>query len=233
VRKALNFASKNDSILTLGISPTRPDTGYGYINYIKEDIKSEGVYLVNAFLEKPPLEKAKEYISKGDYLWNAGIFIWSAQSIKKAFINFAPEIHALFEKGISFYDTVNEQEFIDEFYPQSPNISIDYAILEKADNVYTIPSDIGWSDLGTWASLHEVLSKDENENSINTPNSMLENTFNSLITVQSKKAVVIKGLQDYIVVDDENVLLIYPKNEEQSIKKVSADMVTAYGSDYE
>lgn len=233
VRNALNFASKNDSILTLGISPTRPDTGYGYINYNKGEVLSDGAYPVKAFLEKPPLEKAKEYIDIGDYLWNAGIFIWSAQSIKKAFINFAPEIHTIFEKGIEFYNTNEEQGFINKFYPQSPNISIDYAILEKADNVYTIPSEIGWSDLGTWASLHEVLSKDENENSINSPHAMLENTYNSLISVQLKKAVVIKGLQDYIVVDDENVLLIYPKSEEQSIKKVAADMVSSYGSDYE
>lgn len=233
VRNALNFASKNDSILTLGISPTRPDTGYGYINYNKVEVLSDGAYPVKAFLEKPPLEKAKEYIDSGDYLWNAGIFIWSAQSIKRAFINFAPEIHSIFEMGIEFYNTNEEQGFINEFYPQSPNISIDYAILEKADNVYTIPSEIGWSDLGTWASLHEVLSKDDNENSISSPHAMLENTYNSLISVQSKKAVVIKGLQDYIVVDDENVLLIYPKNEEQSIKKVAADMVSAYGSDYE
>jgi mannose-1-phosphate guanylyltransferase len=233
VGKALNFASNNESILTLGITPTRPDTGYGYINYIKEKNNGEGVYPVNAFLEKPLLEKAKEYISKGDYLWNAGIFIWSAQSINKAFINFAPEIHSIFEKGTEFYNTDEEQEFINEFYPQSPNISIDYAILEKADNVYTIPSEIGWSDLGTWASLHEVLPKDENENSINVTHAILENTSNSLINVQSKKAVVIKGLKDYIVVDDENVLLIYPKSEEQSIKKVAKDMVSTFGPQYE
>jgi mannose-1-phosphate guanylyltransferase len=233
VRKAFIFASKNDSIITLGISPTRPDTGYGYINYNKEEILIDGAYPVNAFLEKPPLEKAKEYLDKGDYLWNAGIFIWSAQSIKKAFINFAPEIHSIFEKGIEFYNTNKEQGFINEFYPKSPNISIDYAILEKADNVYTIPSDIGWSDLGTWASLHEVLAKDDSGNSINSNFAILENTSHSLINVPSKKAVVIKGLQDYIVVDDENILLIYPKSEEQSIKKISGDVVSRFGTQYE
>ncbi len=233
VGKALNFASKNDAIITLGISPTRPDTGYGYINYNKEEVLIDGAYPVKAFLEKPPLEKAKEYIDKGDYLWNAGIFIWSAQSIEKAFINFAPEIHSIFEKGIEFYNTKKEQGFINEFYPQSPNISIDYAILEKADNVYTIPSDIGWSDLGTWASLHEVLAKDDSGNSINSNHTILENTSHSLINVQSKKAVVIKGLQNYIVVDDENVLLIYPKSEEQSIKYVASNIINKYGKLYE
>ena len=134
---------------------------------------------------------------------------------------------------MKFYNTDKEQEFIDEFYPQNPNISIDYAILEKADNVYTIPSEIGWSDLGTWASLHEVLPKDENENSINTTHAILEDTSNSLINVQSKKAVVIKGLKDYIVADDDNVLLIYPKSEEQSIKKVAKDMVSTFGKQFE
>jgi mannose-1-phosphate guanylyltransferase len=136
-------------------------------------------------------------------------------------------------KGMDYYNTSNEQEFINEFYPTSPNISIDYAILEKANNVFTIPSDIGWSDLGTWASLYEVLEKDKQGNSINTNHALLENTCNSLINVQTKKAVVIKGLQDYIVVDDEYVLLIYPKAEEQSIKEVAGFIITKFGSKYE
>jgi len=191
------------------------------------------VFQVNAFLEKPPLERAKDYISGGDYLWNAGIFVWSAYSIINAFTNYAPDIHEIFEKGIPFYNTSHEQEFINNYYPLSPNISIDYAILEKAPNVYTIPSDIGWSDLGTWNSLHEVLDKDENGNSVSTYHAILENTTNSLINIQAKKAVVIKGLKDYIVVDDEDVLLIYPKAEEQAIKKVAEQISHKFGSQFE
>jgi mannose-1-phosphate guanylyltransferase len=233
IEQAIDFASSNDAILTLGISPTRPDTGYGYIRYTKVHDNGVEVFPVSAFLEKPPLEKAKQYLSSGDYLWNAGIFIWSVNTIKNAFMNYASDIHHLFMKGMDYYNTSNEQEFINEFYPTSPNISIDYAILEKANNVFTIPSDIGWSDLGTWASLYEVLEKDKQGNSINTNHALLENTCNSLINVQTKKAVVIKGLQDYIVVDDEYVLLIYPKAEEQSIKEVAGFIITKFGSKYE
>ncbi len=142
----MEYTSKNEALLTLGISPTRPDTGYGYIHFEQESIA--GVNAVHRFMEKPVLEKAMEYIASGDYLWNAGIFIWSAQSIQKAFQAHAPEIASLFEKGNSVYNTPEEVGFIQENYPNSPSISIDYAILEKATNAFTIPADIGWSDLG-------------------------------------------------------------------------------------
>ncbi len=217
-------------MLTLGISPTRPDTGYGYIHY--ESQAESGVHGVNRFMEKPALEKAKEYLASGDYLWNAGIFIWSAQSIQKAFQTHAPEIAALFAKGKDFYNTPSEVEFIEEYYPKSPNISIDYAILEKATNVFTIPADIGWSDLGTWASLHEVLSKDEANNSRSVDHLHLEATSNCIIHLPKGKAAVIKGLDDFIIVDDEKVLLIYPKSSEQEIKGVAGDMVATYGKEY-
>jgi mannose-1-phosphate guanylyltransferase len=226
ITQALDFSAENDALLTLGISPTRPDTGYGYIQYQNGlgEIKK-----VSAFMEKPILSKAEEYLASGDYVWNAGIFIWSANSLKKAFERHAEEIATLFESGMPFYNTDNETKFIEEYYPQSPNISIDYAILEKADNVYTIPADIGWSDLGTWASLHAVGEKDSENNMVNLDKINLKDTSNCIIHLPHDKAAVIRGLEDYIVVDDGEVLLIYPKSDEQEIKQVAKEMVNAYG----
>jgi mannose-1-phosphate guanylyltransferase len=183
-------------------------------------------------MEKPVLEKAKAYLASGDYLWNAGIFIWTAKSIQQAFQTHAPEIANLFEQGKPFYNTPDEQVFIQEYYPKSPNISIDYAILEKATNVFTIPADIGWSDLGTWASLHEVLPKDAQNNSKSVDHLHLEATSNCSIHLPKGKAAVIKGLEDFIIVDDEKVLLIYPKSCEQEIKGISAEMVSNFGEGY-
>ena len=230
VTQALEYTSKNEALLTLGISPTRPDTGYGYIHY--ESQAEAGVHAVSRFMEKPVLEKAEEYLASGDYLWNAGIFIWRAQSIQKAFQTHAPDISNLFEQGNSVYNTPAEVAFIQENYPKSPNISIDYAILEKATNVYTIPADIGWSDLGTWASLHEVLPKDALNNSKSIDHLHLEATSNCIIHLPKGKAAVIKGLEDFIIVDDEKVLLIYPKNCEQEIKGVAGTMVQEFGDGY-
>jgi len=229
IQVALDFSAKNDALLTLGISPTRPDTGYGYIKYQDglEEVKK-----VDAFMEKPVLAKAEEYLASGDYVWNAGIFIWSAVSLKKAFEKYAPEIATLFESGLSCYNTNQESEFINIKYPTSPNISIDYAILEKADNVYTIPADIGWSDLGTWASLHAVGEKDAANNMVNLDKVNLKDTANCIIHLPKDKAAVIRGLDNYIIVDDGEVLLIYPKSEEQEIKQVAKDMVAEHGSQY-
>ena len=236
VEQALNFSSKNDALLTLGITPTRPDTGYGYIQYQDSDIKNQDVLSeikkVNAFMEKPVIAKAEEYLKSGDYVWNAGIFIWTASSLKKAFEQYAPEIATLFESGLSFYNTIDEAKFIVENYPSSPNISIDYAILEKADNVYTIPADIGWSDLGTWASLHAIGEKDVDNNMVNLEKIHLKDTSNCIIHLPNDKAAVIRGLDNYIVVDDGEVLLIYPKSDEQEIKQVAKDMVTEHGIKY-
>jgi mannose-1-phosphate guanylyltransferase len=231
ILQALHYTEQNEALVTLGISPTRPDTGYGYINFQKES--SNGVHKVERFLEKPILEKAQEYVASGDYLWNAGIFIWRAQSIQNAFQKYASEIHELFEHGNEVYNTGDEAFFISENYPKSPNISIDYAILEKADNVYTIPADIGWSDLGTWASLHEVAEKDANNNSVTVSQKHLSNTNNCLVQVPKGKGVVIDGLENFIIVDDANVLLIYPKDKEQEIKQVSMQMSEDFGIDFQ
>lgn len=236
VSQALAYAEDNDALITLGISPTRPDTGYGYIKYEvtndRDQNKISEMKKVNAFMEKPRLEKAVTYLSSGDYLWNAGIFIWSANAIKKAFEKYSPEIATLFEEGNSIYNTKDEAVFIATNYPDSPNISIDYAILERADNVYTIPADIGWSDLGTWASLHSVAEKDEAGNAISGHQLDISDTENCIIQLPKGKAAVIKGLSNYIIVDDGKVLLIYPKSDEQEIKAVAGKMVTNFGADF-
>lgn len=230
IKKALEVTSNQNSLLTLGITPTRPDTGYGYINYGEED--QDGVFPVLRFMEKPSLGKAKEFLESGRYLWNAGIFIWSAKSIVQAFQRNAPEIHEIFIRGNFAYNTAQEILYITENYASSPNISIDYAILEKADNVFTIPVDIGWSDLGTWSSLHAVTEKDSNQNVINCKVSNIEDTQNCIIHLPQGKAAVIKGLNNFIVVDDGEVLLIYPKSDEQEIKQVAGKMVDKFGSIY-
>ncbi|RZK65809.1 MAG: mannose-1-phosphate guanylyltransferase [Pedobacter sp.] len=245
ITQALAYTAQNSALLTLGIGPTRPDTGYGYIKYEKEqgarskeqgikvEEQGEGIRKVTAFMEKPSLDKAKSYFESGHYVWNAGIFIWSAMAIKNAYVKYAPDIAMIFESGNDVYNTIHEASFIASNYPKSPNISIDYAILEKADNVYTIPSDIGWSDLGTWNSLHNILAKDTNNNSVGYANINLQETRDCIIQLPAGKAAVIKGLSDYIVVDDGKVLLIYPKVDEQEIKQVAGQMASTYGGDYE
>ena len=216
--QAFLFAENNDALVTLGISPTRPDTGYGYINYIPDAIK-EGVYKVAAFKEKPDEAQAQKYLASGQYLWNAGMFVWSVRSILTSFRTNAPNIVHVLSKDISAYNTDREQDYIDEVYPDTENISIDYAILERADNVYTLPSDIGWSDLGTWSSLHAYMSDKTDQVTIGS-NIHLINSNNIIVMSNNDKTIVINGLQDYIVVDEDHALLIYPKSDEQEIKEV-------------
>lgn len=230
INQAIDFAGKQNALITLGIKPTRPDTGYGYINF--ENTSKDGIHQVLRFMEKPVLEKAIEFVNDGNYLWNAGIFIWSAKSIREAFKRYSPEIHNLFEEGLTVYNTNEEADFIEQNYPKSPNISIDYAILEYADNVYTIPADIGWSDLGTWGSLHVVAEKDESENVVNTNKIKLVDTGHCIIHLPENKVAVIKGLQDYIIVDDNKILLIYPKTDEQEIKEIAKQVVDDFGSEF-
>ncbi|WP_165585758.1 mannose-1-phosphate guanylyltransferase [Pedobacter nototheniae] len=236
VHLALSFSATNDALLTLGIQPTRPDTGYGYIKYQESSIQNQKqaaeIKQVEAFMEKPSLDKAEKYLVSGKYLWNAGIFIWSAKSIQRAFEKYSPEIDTIFKGGNQFYNTSFEQDFINKNYPKAPNISIDYAILEKADNVYTIPSDIGWSDLGTWASLHQVADRDEYENALSCSHLNLTDTSDCIIQLPEGKAAVIKGMKNYIIVDDGKVLLIYPKSDEQEIKQIAGQMVQDYGDEY-
>jgi mannose-1-phosphate guanylyltransferase len=221
---ALDFTTNNDALVTLGITPTRPDTGYGYINF-GENVEGE-THKVKRFMEKPDLETAQQFLDSGDYLWNAGIFVWNVDTLLKSYRQNAPEILDILEKGAAYYNTDKEQEFIDEAYPNTPKISVDYAIMEKADNIYTIPSDIGWSDLGTWNSLYSYRDKDENGN-VTTGKVILKDTKDCFIRTKDGKLTVIKGLEDFIVVDEGDILLVYPKKLEQEIKGV----VGAYKKD--
>ncbi|MEO1263437.1 MAG: mannose-1-phosphate guanylyltransferase [Bacteroidota bacterium] len=222
LRKALSYTARQDAIVTLGIQPVRPDTGYGYINYTKE-ATAEDVHKVISFKEKPNKATAETYLKSGDYLWNAGIFVWSAKTILSAFKTLSPDIYSILQAGNHLYNTDQEQAFIDQAYPGTPNISVDYAILEKSSNVYTIPSDIGWSDLGTWASLHAEREQNAEGNVLQGQINAIE-VNNSLVRMPKDKLAVIKGLDDYIIVDEEDVLLIWPKGEEQGIKGMLKDL---------
>jgi mannose-1-phosphate guanylyltransferase len=227
----LAFAEKHDSLLTLGITPTRPDTGYGYINYETEAVN--GIFNVLKFEEKPNLERAELFLKKGSYLWNAGIFIWSLNSVTKAFETFVPELHRLFEiEGEEALNSVNEQAFIDANYPNTPNISIDYALLEKASNVYTMPADIGWSDLGTWASLFQELKKDDENNAIVNAHSHLINSTGNLIKSENGKLIVVSDLHDFIIIDEPNTLMIVPRDKEQEVKNITNQIKNKFGTVY-
>jgi len=222
IKEAFSFVEQNKAIVTLGIAPTRPDTGYGYIQM--QDSDADGPRSVSSFREKPNLETAKEYLEDGSYLWNAGIFVWKASELLKSFDKNEPEITRILSQDVSLYNTPEEQAYIDQVYPDTPRISVDYAILERADNVYTIPADIGWSDLGTWNSLHAYLDKDDNQTVTLGAKTHLIDTSNSIVRTDSDKVVVIKGLDNYIVVDEPGALLIYPKSDEQEIKQVVRDV---------
>ena len=221
LKEAFEFASDKEVIVTLGIKPTRPDTGYGYIELDDHQTSnSSTIKKVNSFKEKPDKITAQQYLDSGNYLWNAGMFVWSVKSILSSFNENSPGILDVLSRNKELIGTSKEQSYIDEVYPQTEKISVDYAILEKAENVYTIPSDIGWSDLGTWNSLHDYLEKDDNLTVTLGEQTHLINTSNCIVRSDSKKIVVIKGLDNYIVVDEPNALLIYPKGDEQEIKAV-------------
>lgn len=219
IRQALDFAETNDALLTLGIQASRPDTGYGYIQMGQEE--RPGIFKVKRFAEKPGLETAQQFVASKEYLWNAGIFVWSAASILSAYQVHAPEIYAILEKGRNLYNTPEEQDFINTYYPTTPNISVDFAIMENAQNVFTLPSEFGWSDLGTWASLHAEYPKDDNGNALQG-NILALDTSNTLVRIPEGKLAVVKDLDDYIVVDTPDALLIYPKSKEQEVKQVTA-----------
>jgi mannose-1-phosphate guanylyltransferase len=229
VRTALEFADQHEALLTLGIRPSRPDTGYGYIQYEKG---SEAVKKVRQFTEKPPLADAERYLASGDYLWNAGIFIWKVSDVLNAFSRYAPEIHRILGADKEAYNTEREDEFIRKAYPTTPSISVDYALMEQADNVFTLPVDFGWSDLGTWASLHENAEKDNHRNKVFADQCLVQETTNTLIRVPREKLVVVRGLDNYIVVDEKDVLLIWPKSEEQAIKAARKEIEEKLGDQY-
>ncbi|MCK6694687.1 MAG: mannose-1-phosphate guanylyltransferase [Thermoanaerobaculia bacterium] len=227
IGQALDFAARHDALVTLGITPSRPDTGYGYIQF--KNAAESGIYKVERFTEKPKLADAQAFVASGEYVWNAGIFIWKVKNVLKAFETHSPDIFHILEKGESLYNTPREEAFIREQYPTTPNISVDFAIMEKAPNVYTIPADFGWSDLGTWASLHHECPKDEQGNVFQADHIVAMDVQNSLVRAPKGKLVVLKDLDDYIVVDEPDVLLIYPKSKEQEIKQVTVRVKEQFG----
>lgn len=220
LKSCFGFCGENDALMTLGIQPTYPNTGFGYIEYDQSD--SNTIKKVKQFREKPDFETAKSFLASGNFLWNGGIFIWSAKSVTKAFTAFQPVMDALFREGVPVYNTGAEKSFIDTNYGLAENISIDYAIMEKAENVYVLPATFDWNDLGTWGSLHEKLPKDASNNAVVNARVILENASNNIIRTDAKKLIVIDGLDDFIIVDKDDILLIYPKAKEQDIKRITA-----------
>lgn len=232
IENGLEFTANNNTLLTLGIKPHRPETGYGYIQAnrpLSEAEVNNGISTtlndplkVAAFKEKPDLATAKSYLEAGNFFWNSGIFLWSLKSILKAFENDLSEVASLFAKGESVYNTNKEQAFIDEMFPTCMNISIDYGVMEKADNIYVLPADFGWSDLGTWGSLWEKRERNELGNTVVGEEVHVFESSNCIVNMPKDKKVVIQGLDDYIVVEDNDVLLICKKEEEQRIKEFRA-----------
>ena len=230
VQTCFNAAKRDEILLTLGIEPTFPNTGYGYI----ESDKAEEAIIskVKQFREKPDYQTAKTFLAAGNFLWNAGIFIWSADSIIQAFEEYLPEMNSLFLNGLSVLNTEDEKEFVDNNYPKAENISIDYGILEKAENVFVKRASFDWNDLGTWGALHERLEKDDANNAIVNAETYLNDSKNNMIFVASEKLVVLDGIHDYIVVDNKDVLLVFPKEKEQEIKQLLNTVSERFGKKY-
>jgi mannose-1-phosphate guanylyltransferase len=231
---ALEAAASNDWLITLGIRPSRPDTGYGYIQFDDESVYPKDPHLkkVKTFTEKPNLELAQTFLKCGDFLWNAGIFVWSLKTIMKAFEEFLPDVNILFRHGIGKYGTRDEKGFIKEAYSICKGISIDYGLMEKAPNVYVLAVDFGWSDLGTWGSLYENRPLDENGNSIIGKNVMLYDTTKCIINMPEDKLVVLQGLEDYIVVESEGMLMVCRKTDEQQIRQFVNDIRLEKGESF-
>ncbi len=230
VEACFKAAQNEDILMTLGIEPTFPNTGYGYI---ESDKAKEGeIKKVKQFREKPDYNTAKEFIASGNFLWNAGIFIWSVKSILDSFEIYLPEMKALFSKGIVVLNTSEEKEFIDINYSKAHNISIDYGILEKADNVFMKRATFDWNDLGTWGALYDKLEKDVDNNSIVNAETHLKNSKNNMIFTASNKLVVVEDLEDFVIVDKEDILLIFPKKKEQEIKGLLQEVSEKFGKKY-
>ena len=242
ILKAFDFVSKNKAIATLGMTPTRPETGYGYIQFINERSQGElndaaalpnvGIYPVKTFTEKPNLEMAKVFLQSGDFLWNSGIFIWNLQTISEAFRYLLPEVADRFREGELLMGTDKEEKFIEEMFPKCPNISVDYGIMEKADNVYVLPSSFGWSDLGTWGSLYELSEKDEQQNVSLHSSALFYEATGNIVTLEHGKLAVVQGVDDMIIAEQQGVLLVCKKAEEQRIKQFVADVQGRFEGKY-
>lgn len=230
IAKAFDAASK-DILITLGIQPTFANTGYGYIKFEKQDkdLQDKEPVKVENFTEKPTLRNAKKYLEDGNYLWNAGIFVWKASVIIDAFEEHMSDMFKLFEGAKDKLNTKEEDNYINEVYPKAQNISIDYAILEKSEKVYVIPASFSWDDLGTWGALYSKLAKDKLNNAVVNAHLVPREAKNNMVYTKSQKTVFIDGLEDFIVVDEDDVLLIIPKAKEQDIKQIRAEAMEKFG----
>jgi mannose-1-phosphate guanylyltransferase len=232
MKRAIEAASSGNRLLTLGIRPHRPDTGYGYIQHTSKTLESfSDVLKVKTFTEKPSLEHAKAFLASGDFLWNAGIFIWSVESIRNSLAFNMPDLYESFFTDLNPYDSSAEAEFIASIYSSCANESIDYGIMEKAENVYVLPADFGWSDLGTWGSLYEQLKHDKQENAIVGKKVLLQDSSNNMVRLDANKTAVIDGLSDYIIIDTQDRLLICKKENEQLIKAFVNEIRLRFGEE--
>ncbi|MCL3780147.1 mannose-1-phosphate guanylyltransferase [Prolixibacteraceae bacterium JC049] len=234
LENGVDFARNNPILLTMGIEPHRPETGYGYIQVNgKKDWKGmDNLHKVKTFTEKPDLKMAQIFMESGEFFWNSGIFIWSAKTILENFNEHLPEIGLLFEKGKKQLNTPDEKAFILKTYRECQNISIDYGIMEKASNVYVMTVDIGWSDLGTWGSLYENLSKDQSQNTVTGKQVVIYDSENCIVNMPDDKVAILQGLNDYIVVERDNTLLVCKKENEQEIRTYVNDLKMKQGKKF-
>lgn len=232
ISEGLRFVEEGDRLLTLGIQPTNPNTGYGYIQQGAAAQGWEGIRKVKSFTEKPDLEMAKMFLDSGEFFWNSGIFIWSAESILKAFDRYSPEIAQIFGAPDSEYASPAETAFIDSVFPNAPSISIDYAIMEKADNVFVKTVDLGWSDLGTWNALYEASPHSQEGNVTQNCKVLASECTGTMFAVGGDKIIVASGLKDYIVADNGNALLICPRADEQKIRQIVNEVKGSFGDEY-
>ncbi len=236
ISTGLDFVENHDVLLTLGMKPTRPETGYGYIQkekqWTEDGRELSSIYTVKTFTEKPDLELAKVFVDSGEFLWNSGIFLWNLQSIRKAFRTYQPEISEPFRRGENMMGTADEDTWIQEVFPTLPSISVDYGIMEKADNVYVMEADFGWSDLGTWGSLYSLSPKDAEGNVSLKSDALFYHSHGNVVTLEPGKLAVIQGLDGYIVAEADGVLLICKQQDEQSIRQMVTDAEVKFGGKY-
>jgi mannose-1-phosphate guanylyltransferase len=228
ISHCFDFIEKHDVLVTLGMEPTRPETGYGYIQKGAEAQDDGAICHVKAFTEKPNIDMAKMFLDSGDFLWNSGIFIWNLSSIESAFKTYMPEVAQKFALGEHLMGTEQEDTFIQEMFPTCPSISIDYGIMEHAKNVYVMPSSFGWSDLGTWGSLYELSPKDEQENVTLHCDASYYDSHGNIVTLPKGKLAIVHGLEDSIVAESNGVLLVCKRKDEQQIRQFYMDAEVKY-----
>jgi len=231
-KKSLDFVSKNTAFVTLGIQPTYPNTGYGYIQFDQNDDAGEGIFRVKTFTEKPNLEIAKKFLESGDFLWNGGIFIWKAKDVVDGFEKYDLDTFELFDAEKQYLNTPQEKEAIDRIYPLCKNVAVDVALMEKAENVFVIPSSFGWTDLGTWTSAYDNLEKDSMGNAVASENVVIIDATKCMVSAPKDKLLVLQGLEDFIVIDTPDALLICKKEKEQAIKEYVAEVKRTKGDKY-